>query len=664
MRVSSYISGGIRRQFSTSPERVNIHGIPLNKISAQLTQPRRQGASQAMLTGAGVNLSLPQVGICSVWWEGNPCNSHLLSLSEKVKTSVASAGLAPLRFNTIGVSDGISMGTRGMSYSLPSRELIADSVETVLGAQFYDACIVIPGCDKNMPGVIMGVSRLNRPALMVYGGTIRAGCTAGKGGLKPQRVDIVSAFQSYGEYVAGRMTDEARHDVVANSCPGPGACGGMYTANTMACAIEALGMSLPYSSSRPAESIDKERECTHEAGAAVRTMLELDLKPRDIMTREAFENAIVCIMALGGSTNAVLHLLAMAHTVGVELNLDDFQRISDKTPFLANLKPSGDYVMEDIQHIGGTPAVLKYLLAKGRLHGGVLTCTGKSLADTLKPLPGIRGWSEDGPKSIAMKGGKGDSSVMKTASESAQTGPSEDVFRPLERPLKATGHIAILRGNLAPGGSVAKLTGKEGNAFTGSACVFDGEEDFLDAFSRGDLHARLGLPRPEGGGESREGGGKGGEQVTCTKAADRLVVVIRYEGPKGGPGMPEMLSPTSAVMGAGLGNVVALLTDGRFSGGSHGFIVGHIVPEAIEGGPIAHVRDGDIVTIDGQKRSIDINISNEEIEQRRKAWQESGSPRGGAMKAKALAELIPKTSYLRKFVRLTSNASLGCVTDL
>lgn len=654
LRVRAFSSG-------VKNESLNVHGAPLNKFSSLLTQPRRQGASQAMLTGAGVNLSLPQVGICSVWWEGNPCNSHLLSLSEKVKTSVAAAGLAPLRFNTIGVSDGISMGTRGMSYSLPSRELIADSVETVLGAQFYDACIVIPGCDKNMPGVIMGVSRLNRPALMVYGGTIRAGCTAGKGGVKPQRVDIVSAFQSYGEYVAGRMTDEVRHDVVANSCPGPGACGGMYTANTMACAIEALGMSLPYSSSRPAESAEKERECTHEAGAAVRTMLELDLKPRDIMTREAFENAIVLVMALGGSTNAVLHLLAMAHTVGVELNLDDFQRISDKTPFLANLKPSGDYVMEDIQHIGGTPAVLKYLLTKGRLHGGVLTCTGKTLADTLKPLPGIRGWSEEGPKSISMSSKKKDSTTTSsttTTSLSAQTGPSEDVFRPLERPLKATGHIAILRGNLAPGGSVAKLTGKEGNAFTGSACVFDGEEDFLDAFSRGDLHARLGLPRP------------GGEQGEVDKAnknatkADRLVVLIRYEGPKGGPGMPEMLSPTSAVMGAGLGNIVALLTDGRFSGGSHGFIVGHIVPEAVEGGPIALVRDGDVITIDGQKRSIDVNISNEEIEKRRKEWQESGSPRGGAMKAKALAEFIPKTSYLRKFVRLTSNASLGCVTDL
>ena len=645
-------SSNFEKKSSTS---LNIREEPLtllslNKFSSQLTKPRRQGASQAMLTGAGVNLSLPQIGICSVWWEGNPCNSHLLTLSEYVKKSVAAAGLAPLRFNTIGVSDGISMGTRGMSYSLPSRELIADSVETVLGAQFYDGCIVIPGCDKNMPGVIMGVSRLNRPALMIYGGTIRAGCTSGKGGEPPKRVDIVSAFQSYGEYVAGRMSDEVREDVVLTSCPGPGACGGMYTANTMACAIEALGMSLPYSSSRPAQSKDKEQECMYEAGAAIRTMLELDLKPRDIMTREAFENAIVCVMALGGSTNAVLHLLAMAHTVGVDLKIDDFQRISDKTPFLANLKPSGEYVMEDIQHIGGTPAVLKYLLAKGMLHGGVLNCTGKTLADTLKPLPSIRGWSEDGPTSVAVKRTLTEKG---TNSESALLGPSEDVFRPIERPLKNTGHISILRGNLAPGGSVAKLTGKEGDTFTGIACVFDGEEDFLDAFSKGELHARLGLPRP----------GKEGEKKIQEDTVERLVVVIRYEGPKGGPGMPEMLNPTSAVMGAGLGNVIALLTDGRFSGGSHGFIVGHIVPEAFDGGPIALVMDGDKITIDGKKRTIDIDVTSKELEKRKILWQ-SHSSRGGAIKSKAIADFIPKTSYLRKFVRLTSNASLGCVTDL
>jgi len=671
----------------------NARGAPLNAVSAQLTRPKRQGASQAMLSGVGVDLALPQVGICSVWWESNPCNAHLLALSGRVKAGVERAGLAGLRFNTVGVSDGISMGTVGMRYSLPSREIIADSVETVLGAQFYDAAVVVPGCDKNMPGVIMGVARVNRPALMVYGGTIRAGCTRGAGAgagappRAPRRVDIVSAFQAYGEFVAGRMDEAERADVVASACPGPGACGGMYTANTMACAIEALGMSLPYSSSRPAESAEKARECDEEAGAAVRRLLELDLRPRDIMTRAAFENAMVVVMALGGSTNAVLHLLAMAHTVGVPLSLDDFQRASDRTPFLANLKPSGDFVMEDLQHVGGTPAVLKYLLRKGLLQGDAMTVTGRSLADTLRPLPHISGWGEDGPASVAVPRA---ASALKGSGGAALSGESESIFRPLERPLKPTGHIGILRGNVAPGGSVAKITGKEGEVFSGSACVFDGERDFLDAFARGDLHARLGRPRPVGvaadadggsGGGGVGSGGAGGSEADATAVAaeaaaaaaraaaaalppaERLVVVIRYEGPKGGPGMPEMLTPTSAVMGAGLGDCVALLTDGRFSGGSHGFIVGHIVPEAAEGGPIALLRDGDLVTVDSVRRVIDATgVSAADFAARRAAWNAAG----GAAASRKSAELrreLPATSFLRKFVRLTSDASSGCVTD-
>ncbi len=496
----------------------------LNRYSAQITQPKSQGASQAMLYGAGLSeadMDKAQVGIASVWYEGNTCNMHLNELAAQVKEGVTAAGLVGMRFNTIGVSDGISMGTEGMSYSLPSRDLIADSIETIMGAQWYDACIGIPGCDKNMPGVIIALGRLNRPGLMLYGGTIRAGHRHTPQG--EQVLDIISAFQSYGEFLAHKIDEATRQDIVRRSCPGPGACGGMYTANTMASAIEALGMSLPYSSSTPATDPDKLKECI-QAGQAIRYLLEQDIKPRDIMTRAAFENAMVVVMALGGSTNAVLHLLAMARAVEVALSLEDFQAVSDRAPFLADLKPSGKYVMEDLHRVGGTPAVMKYLLEKGLLNGDCLTVTGKTLAENLRELPGLQA--------------------------------GQEIIRPLENPIKASGHIRILRGNLAPGGAVAKITGKEGLRFEGPAKVYDSEEDMLHALERGEI----------------------------TKGE---VVVIRYEGPKGGPGMPEMLTPTSAIMGAGLGQDVALLTDGRFSGGSHGFIIGHIVPEAQEGGPIA-----------------------------------------------------------------------------
>ncbi|MBM4364508.1 MAG: dihydroxy-acid dehydratase, partial [Deltaproteobacteria bacterium] len=472
----------------------------LNVYSSRITEPKAQGASQAMLLGAGLSaadLAKPQVGIASVWYEGNTCNMHLLDLAGDVKRGVQDAGLVGLRFNTIGVSDGMSMGTDGMSYSLQSRDLIADSIETVMAAQWYDALVAIPGCDKNMPGCVIAMGRLNRPAIMVYGGTIRAGHHRG------QALDVVSAFQSYGEAVAGRITEEERRAIVEHSCPGPGACGGMYTANTMASAIEALGMSLPYSASLPAVDPGKRAECA-AVGAAIALLLERDIKPRDIMTRAAFENAMVVVMALGGSTNAVLHLIAMARSVGVPLGIDDFQRVSDRIPFLADLKPSGKYVMEDLHAVGGTPAVMKFLLAEGLLDGSCITCTGKTLAENLADLPGLT--------------------------------PGQDVIRPLSAPIKDTGHIRILRGSLAPEGAVAKITGKEGLRFEGPARVFDSEEQMIASFEAGKIQ-------------------KGD------------VIVIRYEGPKGGPGMPEMLTPTSAIMGAGLGEHVALLTDGRFSGG-------------------------------------------------------------------------------------------------
>jgi dihydroxy-acid dehydratase len=555
----------------------------LNKISSHITQPKSQGGSQAMLYGVGLkpeDMSKAQVGIGSVWYEGNPCNMHLRDLGDKVKEGVSAAGLVGMRFNTVGVSDAISMGTEGMSYSLQSRDLIADSIETMMGAQWYDALIAIPGCDKNMPGCLIAMGRLNRPAIMVYGGTIRAGCTQ-----RHPKLDIVSAFQAYGEYIAGKMQEEEREEVVRCSIPGAGACGGMYTANTMASAIEALGMSLPYSSSIPAEDPLKIGECL-AAGKAILNLLETDLKPRDIMTRAAFENAMVIVIALGGSTNAVLHLIAMARSVGVKLTIDDFQKVSDRVPYLADLKPSGKYVMEDLHHVGGTPAVMKYLLDNGLLDGKCITVTGKTIAQNLVEVKGL-----------------------------AQ---GQKVIHPVEKPIKATGHIRIMRGNFCPDGAVAKITGKEGLKFTGPARCFDSEEEML----------------------------RGMEEKKIQKGD---VIVIRYEGPKGGPGMPEMLTPTSVIMGAGLGKDVALITDGRFSGGSHGFIVGHVTPEAQDGGTIALVKDGDQITIDAEANRIDVALSADELSRRRSAFK------------------APPFKFTRgtlyKYIKNVKTASEGCVTD-
>jgi dihydroxy-acid dehydratase len=555
----------------------------LNKISSRITQPKSQGASQAMLYGTGMkrtDMDKAEVGIASVWWEGNTCNMHLNDLAARAKEGVAGAGLVGMRFNTIGVSDGISMGTEGMSYSLQSRDLIADSIETVMGAQWYDGLITIPGCDKNMPGCLIAMGRLNRPALMIYGGTIKPGHS--KDG---KVLDIVSAFQSYGEFIAHKIDEPQRCDIVEHACPGPGACGGMYTANTMASAIEALGMSLPYSSSTPAVDAGKLAECLN-AGKAIRKLLEMDLKPRDIMTRAAFENAMVIVMALGGSTNAVLHLIAMARAVGVKLGINDFQKVSNRVPFIADLKPSGKYVMEDLHNVGGVPAVMKYLLEKGLLDGSCMTVTGKTIAENLKNVPGLKS--------------------------------GQDVIVPLEKPIKPTGHICILKGTLAPDGAVAKITGKEGLKFSGPARVYNSEEDMLKGLEQGKI-----------------------------KKGD--VIVIRYEGPKGGPGMPEMLTPTSAIMGAGLGKDVALITDGRFSGGSHGFIIGHVVPEAQEGGPIALVKNGDVITIDAKKNKLDVEVSTREMAKRRKAWK---APRYKATRG-----------TLYKYIKNVKNASEGCVTD-
>ncbi|HVN40187.1 MAG TPA: dihydroxy-acid dehydratase [Myxococcota bacterium] len=556
---------------------------PLNKTSRRITQPKSQGASQAQLFATGLSeadLDKAQVGIASVWYEGNPCNMHLDRLAARVKEGVVAAGLVGMRFDTIGVSDGMSMGTEGMSYSLQSRDLIADSIETVMGAQWYDANVSIPGCDKNMPGCLMAMGRVNRPSLMVYGGTIRAGRTR-----RGEPIDIVSAFQSYGEFLAQRIDESARFDIVRHACPGAGACGGMYTANTMASAIEALGMSLPYSSSTPATDPRKDDEC-FAAGAAIRRLLELDLKPRDIMTREAFENAMAIVMALGGSTNAVLHLIAMARAVDVPLTIDDFQRTSDAVPFLADLKPSGRYVMEDLHAVGGTPAVLKLLLEHRALHGDCITVTGRTLAENLQELPSLS--------------------------------PGQQVVRPWSDPIKETGHIAILRGSLAPQGAVAKITGKEGTSFHGSALVFDSEEEMLSALERGAI-------------------------------AKGSVLVIRYEGPKGGPGMPEMLTCTSAIMGAGLGADVALITDGRFSGGSHGFLIGHVTPEAQDGGPIALVQSGDRILIDAKKRVLELEIAPDELARRRAAW--------------IAPPLKARRGTLAKYIKNVRTASEGCVTD-
>ena len=554
----------------------------LNKFSSRITEPKSQGASQAMLIGTGLttaDLAKPEIGIASVWWEGNTCNMHLNDLAAVVKTGVVEADMVGMRFNTIGVSDGISMGTSGMGYSLQSREIIADSIETVMGGQWYDGLVAIPGCDKNMPGALIAMGRLNRPAIMVYGGTIKPG------NLNGQTLDIVSAFQSYGEYLAGKINDDERQAIVEKSCPGAGACGGMYTANTMASAIEALGMSLPYSSSTPAVDQGKLDEC-RAAGAAVRNLLENDIKPRDIMTREAFENAIVIIMALGGSTNAVLHIIAMARAVDVDVSIDDFQSVSDRIPFIADLKPSGKYVMEDLHNVGGIPAVMKYLLEKGLLNGDCLTCTGKTIAENLADLPGLT--------------------------------EGQEVILPVEKPIKETAHIQILKGSLAPGGSVAKITGKEGLRFVGPARVYDCEEDMLKGLEDGKIQ-------------------KGD------------VIIIRNEGPKGGPGMPEMLTPTSAIMGAGLGKDVALITDGRFSGGSHGFIIGHVVPEAQEGGPIGLVKDGDEIIIDANTRVLDVNVSDEEMAKRKAQW--------------VMPPYKATRGTLYKFIKNVKSASEGCVTD-
>jgi dihydroxy-acid dehydratase len=521
-----------------------------------------------------------QVGIASVWYEGNSCNIHLLDLASKVKEGVGDAGLIGMRFNTVGVSDGISMGTDGMSYSLQSRDLIADSIETVMGAQWYDGLVTIPGCDKNMPGCVMAMARINRPSIMIYGGTIRAGRTENH-----PKLDIVSAFQSYGQFISGKIDENERREIVRHSCPGFGACGGMYTANTMSSAIETLGMSLPYSASIPAEDPLKLGECI-AAGEAIKKLLELDLKPRDIMTRDAFENAMVVVMALGGSTNAVLHLIAMARAVDVDVTIDSFQSVSDRIPYIADLKPSGRFVMEDLHNVGGIPAVQKYLLEKGLLKGDCMTVTGKTLEENLADLDGLA--------------------------------EGQEIIVPVETPIKESGHIRIMRGNFCPDGAVAKITGKEGLLFNGPARCFDSEEDML----------------------------KGLEDKVIQKGD---VIIIRYEGPKGGPGMPEMLTPTSAIVGYGLEKDVALITDGRFSGGSHGFIVGHVTPEAQEGGPIALVQDGDVITIDAESNRINIDISEDELQARKTDWQE------------------PPYKFTRgtlyKYIKTVSSASLGCVTD-
>lgn len=554
----------------------------LNKFSAELTQKRSQVGSQAMLYGIGLteeDMKKPQVGIASMGWEGNTCNMHLNDLAKEVKKGVQDAGLVGLIFHTIGVSDGISMGSAGMKYSLVSRDIIADSIETVMGAQWYDACVPIPGCDKNMPGTLMAAARINRPTIIVYGGTIKPGHWNG------QTLDIVSAFEAYGKWLAKQISEEELKAILQHACPGAGACGGMYTANTMASVIESLGMSLPYSSSIPAIDPRKVDEC-HRVGAALVTLLERDIKPKDIMTRQAFENAITVAVALGGSTNVVLHMLAVAHAADVPLTIDDFQAISDRTPLLADLKPSGKYVMEELGDVGGVPAVQKLLLREGLLHGDCLTITGKTLAENLADLPDLR----EGQK----------------------------IVRPASNPLKANGHLQILYGNLAETGAVAKITGKEGAKFTGPAKVFDSEELTLEAIQAG-------------------------------KVVAGDVVVIRYEGPKGGPGMREMLSITGVIMGAGLGSSVALITDGRFSGGTHGFVVGHITPEAQEGGAIALVQDGDEIAIDSDSNRLELHIPEEELARRRAAWR---APAHKATKG-----------VLYKYIKTVSSASVGCVTD-
>jgi len=555
----------------------------LNKYSKVLTQDITQPAAQAMLYGIGLtddDMQKAQVGIASMGYDGNTCNMHLNDLAKIVKQGVWDNELVGLIFNTIGISDGISNGTDGMRYSLVSRDLIADSIESVCGGFYYDGLIALPGCDKNMPGSIMAMGRLNRPSIMVYGGTIAAGH------YKDQELNIISAFEALGQKIAGKLDDGDFKGIVMNSCPGAGACGGMYTANTMASAIEALGMSLPYSSSNPALSDDKKKECL-EAGKAIRLLLEKDIKPRDIMTREAFENAITIIMIFGGSTNAVLHLIAMAKSVDVQITQDDFQRISDKTPVLADFKPSGKYLMQELHAHGGVPAVMKYLLDKGLLHGDCLTVTGKTVAENLKDTRPINF-------------------------------ETQDIIYPLDKPIKATGHLQILYGNLAEKGCVAKISGKEGEKFVGPARVFDGEKNLVAGISSGKV-----------------------------KSGD--VVVIKNEGPKGAPGMPEMLKPTSAISGAGLGKSVALITDGRFSGGTHGFVVGHITPESFEGGLIGLVEDDDIIELDAVNNTITLKVSASIIAERKKKWKQP--------------VLKVNRGVLYKYARMVKDASEGCVTD-
>ncbi|MDG1572835.1 dihydroxy-acid dehydratase [Robiginitalea sp. M366] len=556
--------------------------MELNKYSKNVTQDPTQPAAQAMLHAIGLtedDLAKPLIGVASTGYEGNPCNMHLNDLAGYVKEGIQQTDLVGLIFNTIGVSDGISMGTYGMRYSLPSRDIIADSMETVVQAMNYDGLVTVVGCDKNMPGALMAMIRLNRPSVLVYGGTIASGC------LNNQKLDVVSAFEAWGQKVAGNMGEAEYKQVIQHACPGAGACGGMYTANTMASAIEALGMSLPFSSSNPAVGADKKQDCL-KAGQAVRQLLEKDIKPLDIVTRKSLENAIRLVVLMGGSTNAVLHFLAIARAAEVEFTLDDFQRISDETPFLADLKPSGKYLMEDVHRVGGIPAVLKFMLREGMLHGDCLTVTGKTLAENLAEVPDL----QEGQK----------------------------VIHPLSDPIKPTGHLRILYGNLSPTGAVAKITGKEGLRFEGPAKVFESEFEANDGIGAGKV-----------------------------KKGD--VVVIRYEGPMGGPGMPEMLKPTSAIMGAGLGKEVALITDGRFSGGTHGFVVGHVTPEAQDGGPIALVQDGDIITLDAETNSISVALSEAELEARRAAWKQP--------------PLKVRKGSLYKYAKTVSSASEGCVTD-
>lgn len=554
----------------------------LNKYSKHVTQDPTQPAAQAMLHAIGLtdeDLKKPQVGIASTGWQGNPCNMHLNQLATKVKGAVDENDLVGLIFHTIGVSDGISMGTEGMKFSLPSRDIIADSIETVMGAQWYDALITVVGCDKNMPGAMMAIGRLNRPAILVYGGTIAAGRHNG------QKLDIVSAFEALGKKTSGEIDETEFKNVVRKACPGAGACGGMYTANTMASAIEAMGMSLPFNSSIPAATDEKQQEAAR-LGLAINNLLEKDILPRDIMTKAAFENALRSIMVLGGSTNAVLHMVAIAKSVNVDLTIDDFQRISDETPFLADLKPSGQFVMEDLHQVGGVPAVLKFMLENDMLDGSCLTVTGKTMEENLADVPSLT----DGQK----------------------------VIFPVNAAIKETGHLQILYGNLATEGSVAKITGKEGLVFTGSANVFNSEPELNQAIMDGKV-----------------------------KAGD--VVVIRYIGPQGGPGLPEMLKPTSLIMGAGLGDSVALITDGRFSGGTHGFVVGHITPEAQVGGNIALVENGDSITIDADNNTLTVNVDDATLEKRRAAWK--------------APEQKVSNGILRKYAKSVSTASEGCVTD-